>query len=358
MLFLSQNLMSQKVWTNEYCIFDTKRIYFNGDSATAFYQLKNVVFVDRNKRPEYSTRLPDSLPPLPDGRYLLFAVDSLHTDTTLFHEWFMKDGKRDSTRIIYNENGSPSEINLYKNGKPEGNQITLDESGNTQFFYTIKNGVLDGESFYFNENEMMFSQGAFRNGVAVGKWTHRVSPDTLSGFYILEEIDTIHHKSIRKYYLNDSLTQVDINTKHKCITLINGKRVRPEKHKKTKPTESNEPKIVIFEGIRFSNDLSEIDTTSFAAFDKIIADLNDSPDLKIELIFFSAYPQVNPIPKWISVLVQYFIHSGVNASGICPVFYSDHVPLIDTKKIEQTHNQKKKEKLIRKNQRIAYSLIK
>jgi len=354
LLFLSQHLMSQKVWIEGYYIFDSKTIYYNGDSATAFYQLKNVVFVDRNKRPEYYRGLPDSLPPLPDGRYLLFAVDSLHTDTTLFHEWYMKNGKRDSIRIIYHENGAPYKIEEFKNGVREGKQLILDDSGNTQFYWTIKNGLVDGECFYFNENEMLFSRGAFHNGERVGKWTHSSFPDALTGFYIQEEIDTIHHKSIRKCYINDSLTQVDIHTKHRSITYIDGKRIRPEKHKKIKP---KEPKIIVFKGIRFCNDLSDIDTTSFTAFDDVIDQLKQSPDLKIQLHFYSAYPQENPVPKWISVVVKYFIARGIDASRIYPRFYSDRVPLINAKKTERMKNEKKKAKLIKKNQRIAYSLI-
>lgn len=352
MLLLSQTLMSQKLWIEGYDILDTKRVYYQGDSVTAFYQPKGLVFFNRNSYPEYFTGLPDSLPPLPDGKYLLYSVDIKSNDTTLFHEWQMKDGKRDGLRIIYYENGSPYKINQYKNGKPEGHQTTMDESGNLWFMGMIKNGLIDGDCLLYDENEMLYSHGTYHNGKRIGKWTHSASPDTLTGFYILEEFDTVHHTSIKKYYENDSLIKVDIYKKNKIITYIDGKRIRPEKHKETK---SKSPKIFLFKGIRFSNDFSDIDTTSFSAFDEIIAHLKERPDLIIELFFYCPIPQENLAPKWIPVVIDYFIHSGIDASRIHPEFYSDNAPLNFENNIEYLKNQKTKATLIKKNQRIAYS---
>ncbi len=356
LFILSLDLFSQKIWIEGYDIIDTKRILYKGDSVTALYQPKGLVFVNRNHFSEYFTGLPDSLPPLPDGKYLLFTFDLETSEANLFHEWYMKDGKRDSLWIIYHNDGSPFEIRQFRNGLREGRQLKMDDSGKVVADYFIKDDFLNGPAFFFDENEVFFARGTFNNGAKTGIWTYSDSPDSLTDFHIIEFYDTLKYSCIRQTFSHDTLKEVTYFRKHSQKTFIDGKRLKPEKSRM--PKKKPQPKPDVFKGVRFSDDLSDIDTTSFDAFNKIISYLKNNPETKVELRFHSAYPNENFTPKWILVVDKYLIRQGVDPSRIFLCYYSDKVPIISLEKINKIRNSKKRERLIRKNQRIEYLIIK
>lgn len=354
LFILSLDLFSQKIWIEGYDIIDTKRILYKGDSVTALYQPEGLVFVNRNHFPEYFRGLPDSLPPLPDGKYLLFTCNVKTSETKLFHEWYMKDGKRDSLWIIYFDDGSTYEIRQYKNGLPEGRQIEMDESGKVVAEYYIKDGSLNGSGFFYDENEGLFTRGSFHDGAKTGIWTYSESPDSLTDFHIIEYFDTLKYDIIRQIFWNDTLKEVTYYSRHKTKKYVDGKLVKSDKKVKTK----KQPEAVQVKGIRFNDDLTDIDTTSFHAFRKVISYLKNNPGTKIELRFYSAYPSENSTPKWILVVDKYFIRQGVDPSCIVPKYYSDKDPIIPLENTNKIKNSNKRDRLIRKNQRIEYLIIK
>lgn len=350
------NLFSQKIWIEGYDIIDTKRILYKGDSVTALYQPEGLVFVNRNHFPEYFRGLPDSLPPLPDGKYLLFTFDLETSETKLFHEWYMKDGKRDSLWIIYHNDGSPFEIRQFRNGLREGRQLKMDDSGKVVADYFIKDDFLNGPAFFFDENEVFYARGTFTNGSKTGIWTYSESPDSLTDFHIIEYFDTLKYDIIRQVFSKDTLKEVTYYNRHRTKKYVDGKLVKPEK--KVKAKKKKQPEAVQFKGIRFNDDLTDIDTTSFHAFRKVISYLKNNPGTKIELRFYSAYPSENSTPKWILVVDKYFIRQGVDPACIIPKYYSDKNPIIPIEKISKIKNSNKQERLIRKSQRIEYLIIK
>lgn len=229
-LFFHQYLFSQKIWIEGYDIMDVKRILYKGDSVIAFYQPKGLVFRNANMYPEYFTGLPDSLPSLPDGKYLLFSYDIDSKDTTLFHEWYMKDGKRDSVWIKYHENGSIYEILQYRNGKREGRQIQMDEKKNVIADWTVRDGFCEGDAFLLDE-DMNYARGKFHKGTKVGIWTYSNQADSAAGNYRVEIYYAGRFSMIEREYKNNALVSETLYKKKRVIKYINGKKVRIKKDK-------------------------------------------------------------------------------------------------------------------------------
>jgi len=220
MLFVSQHLMSQKVWIEGYDIWDSKRIEFKGDSVTAFYQPKVVYAAKLNSMTPYRG-LPETLPALPDGKYLLFRIDVEKKDTSLFHEWFMKNGVRDSLWIVYYENGFPLKSAVYKNNLPNGVKTEFNENGEVISECTLVDGVPDGYA-RFNQMPMYILEGYYKNGEKSGPWKRTL--DSLN--YNIEYYDTARFYMIQEHYCRDTLQSVSFYKKNKVIEKINGRKVR------------------------------------------------------------------------------------------------------------------------------------
>jgi antitoxin component YwqK of YwqJK toxin-antitoxin module len=108
------------------------------------------------------------------------------SDTTLFMQGFMKNGKADSTFIGYHINNSnykrESFKSNFKNGLKNGEETEYNDKGTITFIRHYKNGILDGMYKQFNDFGFVMSQGVYKDGMKNEIWKES-DPETRVTLY-------------------------------------------------------------------------------------------------------------------------------------------------------------------------------
>lgn len=346
-------------------ITEVRKMIFNGDSVTAIYQPDNIINVDRGRYPEYYRGLPDSLPSLPDGQYLLFNSPHDTTKIYLRERFFIKNNKRDSLWIKYDNNGKILSEKHYNEGNLNGIQREWDYFGNLTSELNVKDDTLDGEAFFYNELEGFYCKGTFSNNLKTGKWVYFYDSLTMFKTYIeqyygvYEEFDFVE-----KVYRNDSLVEETYANekgynKYAGGVLVesstNNKATRESRQLDKVAVKNEKPTII--RGIKFDNTLNHLDTSSYKSLLSIAKKASSKNDI-IKLSFHTADDVGNVTPPWVFSVIDFFIKSGIDADRIFPVNYSNARPLITESKLSKIDNLCRRGKLKRKNQRIEYDIIK
>ena len=365
-LYSFLNISAQNNLVGSYAITAVERQVYNGDSVFAIYQPDNVIFVDRDNQPEYSKGLPDSLPNVPDGKYILFNTPKDSTKPYIREIGFYKNNKKDSICESYYPNGNKCEVIYFKNNGKYDRQIEWDENGILKSDLSFKNGLLNGICRIYNnyDEEWTFGVGEFVNGETVGKW-----------IYYFDLIDTLSYK-IEKYYDGYEIYKYAEKTFHydtviyeECLTkkyriikkngIITEKRnlktekrnFKKDQNKREKERKKKEKELknrILIKGIKFNPSFTHLDTISYKILDKYIELFKNNSEWVIELSFHTKYPIVDyNEPDWIHNTIEYFINNGISASRIIAKNFSTNIPL-----------RRKFFIFKRENQRIEWRIIK
>jgi antitoxin component YwqK of YwqJK toxin-antitoxin module len=365
-LLLNQINYAQKELIGFDGVTDVSKIVYNGDSVIAIYQPDNIINVDRNRYPEYYRGLPDSLPNLPDGKYVLFNSPHDSVGVYLRETWYIKNNKRDSFWTKYDDGKIISEKH-YKEGKLTGKQREWDNSGKIKAEWNVKNDSLNGEAFYYDEDEGRYSYGIFENGAKMGKWTYFYDSLSMSNTYTLQFYNMDKRFGfIEKVYRNDSLVEETYSNnkgykKYKNGVLLESRTYKQierktRKYKNTKAKKEKDENILI-NGIKFDETLNYLDTSSYKALLKIIKKFKNSNEV-LKVSFYTANDIKDVNPPWIRNVVDFLIDNGINAFRIIPVSYSNAKPLISEEDLNKIKNLKRRNKYKSMNQRIEYKIIK
>lgn len=362
---LWQNLQSQSELVGLYGVTKVECVCFDGDSAFAVYQTEERYLSEKYRFLDYFIGLPDSLPNLPDGKYLLFNTSIDSTLPIIRQIWYIKNNQKDSVWISYNRKGKLDFIIHFKNGQPFGRQRLYDYDGNKIADWHVANNSLNGPAWYYDKYEGVYFEGEFKNGAKDGLWISYIDTLAKDSFYI-EEIFSGDKKyiHIERIYISGVLVEEKFTNKNGSKTYKDGVLVKNEKFRKTSrenkkhtAQKKTKKKTTKLKGIKFDKSLSNIDTTSFGSLFKLVDYLTQNDSVVVELSFHTSFSTENETPQWMLDVVRFLMNSGINPNRIIAKNYSNKKPLLSEKKLTRVKNEKRKNKLIRKNQRIEYSII-
>ena len=95
----------------------------------------------------------------------------LNSDKLMMTENYM-DGKLEGEKVIYFENGTPTEKSFYKNGKLHGEQLIYSEKGVLLKKFTYNEGNLHGPARFYNGKAELLIEGEYRNDKHYGLWKY------------------------------------------------------------------------------------------------------------------------------------------------------------------------------------------
>lgn len=95
----------------------------------------------------------------------------LNSDKLMMTEHY-QDGVLQGEKVIYFENGSPTESTYYENGKLHGEQKIFSEKGVLLKLFTYRNGELHGPSRVYNGKGELLIEGDYRNDKHSGIWKY------------------------------------------------------------------------------------------------------------------------------------------------------------------------------------------
>jgi len=278
---------------------------------------------------------------LPDGNYVICGYD-----TNKFYFLFKIKNFKPITSRFFNEDGTSQVWNDSTNFRyqlDEKNKLYEEDLlSKTNEFYIINtydslgNKIIsngNGKFFDHYKNGRKASKGKYKNGLLDGKYCF--------------------------WYENGKLGEKSVYK--------NGEKIRPEKlwdndgkRLREKKKTEDDGRGIIIKGIKFDKSLSHLDTTSYKSLSELIEFFKKDENKKdvIEFSFHTAYNTDKETPGWIIGVINFFINNGIDANRIIPYSYSNAKPLIAKEKLDKIKNLKRKNKLIRRNQRIEYKILK
>lgn len=335
------NSWAQNHLVGSYAITAVKRVFHHGDSVLAIYQPDNVIFVDRFSYPEYTKGLPDSLPNVPDGKYILYHASDDSAQCYTREIGYYKNHKKDSICIKYFQNGNQRKITHYKHSNRDGREMEWDEEGKVRYDVFLKNGLLHGKcKFYDREFGDGFSiaEGSYANGVRAGKWTFYYDENDSLACWVEKYYDGLgKYKYAEKQYTYDTLVKEQYVSNTHRIMIENGTQTNKTNLKKEKRTQEKAvkkavqkrkkiEKTSVLRNIRFDSSSSYLDTSSYQTLDKFITMLKQNPTWVIELNFHTMFASEKE-PTWIQETINHLIKQGIHGSRILPINFSNAVPL-------------------------------
>jgi hypothetical protein len=209
-----------------------------------------------------------------------------------------------------------------------------------ELYDTLGNKMVSGGNghfvFYYNNGHKR-SEGYYYNGYEQGKHTSWYE----------------NGRRNEKGYYDKGLKVGDWKTWDE-----NGNRIikNEEKEKKKKAKELEEYfKGNSIIGLRFNEDLTDIDTTSTNGIDALIKVMNEKPSLIIDLNFFVADSCIdNKLPSWTDYVVGYILNKGIEGKRIYAKCYCNSVPIYKNDKLKRIRSTRRREKLHRRNQRVSW----
>ena len=95
----------------------------------------------------------------------------LNSDKLMMTESY-QNGKLQGEKVIYFENGTPTERSNYKDGELHGEQVIFSEKGVILKKFTYRNGELHGPSSSYNGKGELLVEGDYRNDQHYGIWKY------------------------------------------------------------------------------------------------------------------------------------------------------------------------------------------
>lgn len=95
----------------------------------------------------------------------------LNSDKLMMSENY-QDGVLQGEKIIYFENGTPTESSFYENGKLHGEQKIFSEKGVLLKLFTYRNGILHGPSKVYDGKGELLIEGEYRDDKHFGIWDY------------------------------------------------------------------------------------------------------------------------------------------------------------------------------------------
>ena len=83
-----------------------------------------------------------------------------------------ENGVLQGEKVIYFENGTPTESSFYQNGELHGEQKIFSEKGVLLKLFTYRNGELHGPSRVYNGKGELLIEGEYRNDKHFGIWKY------------------------------------------------------------------------------------------------------------------------------------------------------------------------------------------
>lgn len=83
-----------------------------------------------------------------------------------------RNGKLEGEKIIYFENGTPTERSFFRNGELHGEQLIYSEKGVLLKKFTFENGILHGPAEVYNGKGDLLIEGNYRNDKHHGIWKY------------------------------------------------------------------------------------------------------------------------------------------------------------------------------------------
>ncbi|HNW99174.1 MAG TPA: hypothetical protein PKK00_12265 [Bacteroidales bacterium] len=160
-----------------------------------------------------SNKVPVTFIATTENRILNGPIFYFRNDSVLVMQGFMKNGKPDSTFILYHISLENYKIiaakTFFRNGLKEGKEIEYSKKGVITSICHYKNGKLDGDSKQYDEYGNLLKQGSYVNGKREGDW---IDNDLQKHYYTTAKFknDKILYSNLRACYENGK-TFVDGN---------------------------------------------------------------------------------------------------------------------------------------------------
>ena len=280
---------------------------------------------------------------IPDGKYIVYSYDTNRISLILEY----KNYKQVSVQIFREDNSSQffniitkrelffdNKNRLYEEYSIVNDTLRLilniyDTLGNKQ----VEDG--NGNYIFYDENGKKLCEGGVKNGLNEGKYTHWYE----------------NGKKSETGYFKDGIR---IGKWKKWDE--NGKKIK-EKKVGIRDEEINRYRGVFIKGIKFDPTLKFLDTSSYKKLDKVLPLMKDTKISRIEIYYFSAYPDNANKHEWSNSITDYLIKNGVDSSKLLCITHSNLLPLICEAKLNKIKNKKRQNKLRAKNQRVEYKIF-
>ena len=95
----------------------------------------------------------------------------LNSDKLMMTESYA-NGKLEGEKVIYFENGSPTERSFFRNGVLHGEQLIYSEKGVLLKKFTYENGLLHGPAEVYNGKGELLIKGNYKNDKQHGIWKY------------------------------------------------------------------------------------------------------------------------------------------------------------------------------------------
>jgi hypothetical protein len=312
---------------NNFGIEKIEKIFYNNDYVNVIFQDEELIFVNRNSYPEYSSGLPDSLPNIADGKFMLVDLSTdinNISDTNIREIGYYKNFKKDSVCSWYFNGAKYKEKKYFKNELIHLSQ--WDDDGLLIIDIHFKDGLNHGLCRFIDENsECVYAIANFDKGVILGSKINYCDIQDTSLYKIIHyNLNKSKIDKIESHFRNDTLIFELFKTKKYLIKKENGIEVEKiELYPKTKKNKIKEPKVKLLKHISFDPTFQYLDKRSYKTLDQFVNNLNLDSIQFITFYFYSKYLIKDVEPKWMNEVINYIAKKGVPKDKIKMYYFEN-----------------------------------